>query len=78
MSRRFEECQHHARPLHFTNAEVARIAGLFNGDRDIYSLNRLTFIRSVYERLRVTSCVTMNRLISILTNMFDRIIAEIC
>ena len=77
MSQRFEERQHDARPLHFTNAEVARIAGLLNDDHNIDSLDRLIFVRSVYERLRVTSRVTMNRLISILTNVFDRIIAEI-
>ena len=64
--------------MYFTDPEIATIVSLFNDDRNIDLLNRLAFVRSVYnERLRVTSHVTMNRLISILTNVFDRIIAEI-
>ena len=73
--------------MHFTDAEVNRITSLFDADHHIDLENALTFVESVYNgRLRVTSHVyklnvnvgeshiTMNRLILVLSNMFDETI----
>ena len=90
MSRKSDDCEVQARPLNFTDVEVNRIASLFDAGRHIDVENALTFVEGIYnDRLRVSSCVyklnvnlgesriTMNRLILVLSIVFDEMVKGI-